>query len=235
MKHSEFINDLATALVEAQGELEDAAKDATNPHFRNEYATLSSVLKEIRPVFKKHGLAMTQVPWANKDSGLVLTTMIMHKSGQWISGDLELLMGKQDMQGMGSSLSYGRRYAASAMALISQQDDDGNEASAQAPKKQEAKPTAASKASQNQSPVTSSKKLQEPAKTPEIDNHAPIGMARSVDLKTKIKELSATWDNEKIDQLSMLEYGKQPHELIPREAQAMLNYCKNNPFTKGAP
>ena len=96
------------------------------------------------------------------------------------------------------------------------------------PEKKEAKPAASPKAPAKPSPVTSTK-LQEPAKTPPIDNHAPIGMARSVELKTKIKELSATWTNEKVDQLAMLEYGKQPHELTQSKAQAMLNYCKNNP------
>lgn len=130
MKTSADTIEIFTALSKAQAEIGDAAKDATNPHFRSEYATLSSVLKEIRPVFSKHGLAIVQTPWTNKDKGgFVLTTMITHSSGQWISGDLDMLLDKPTSQSFGSSLSYCRRYSAASMAGVGTLDDDGVEAS----------------------------------------------------------------------------------------------------------
>lgn len=137
MKTSDNIADLAAALSKAQSELEDASKDGKANY--GKFATLCSVLQEIRPVFSKHGLAIIQVPWTNKDNGnaFTLTTTITHASGQWMSGELELILDKQSMQGMGSAISYARRYMASAMAGLSQEDDDGDEASKvtqQAPK-----------------------------------------------------------------------------------------------------
>ena len=43
MEKSDQINELATALAKAQGELESASKNALNPHFKNKYADLASV------------------------------------------------------------------------------------------------------------------------------------------------------------------------------------------------
>lgn len=137
MRHSENINELATALSKAQGEIEDATKDAENTFFKtaggkgSKYATLAAVLQEIRPKFSKYGLSLVQTPWTNKDNNgaYTMTTTIMHSSGQFISGDLELILDKGNMQAMGSAISYSRRYMASAMAGVSQEDDDGNAAS----------------------------------------------------------------------------------------------------------
>jgi len=43
MQTSELINELATALSKAQGQIRGAVKDAENPHFRSKYADLASV------------------------------------------------------------------------------------------------------------------------------------------------------------------------------------------------
>lgn len=131
MNKSEDTKELATALAKAQGEISDAAKDATNPFFNSTYATLAAVLQVIRPVLSKNGLAIVQTPWTNKEGANInfhLNTTILHSSGQWISGDLELLIGKKDMQGIGSAISYARRYMASAMAGLTQEDDDAESA-----------------------------------------------------------------------------------------------------------
>ena len=60
MKHSESLTNLAAALVKAQGELRAVQKDSVNPHFKNTYASLDTILDTVRPVLKKHDLALVQ-------------------------------------------------------------------------------------------------------------------------------------------------------------------------------
>lgn len=124
MVKSESINEIATALSKAQAEIEDATKNAANPHLKSKYANLLSVLEECRPVLSKHGLSVSQT--TGQESGTIfLVTTLMHSSGQWLQSSLPLILQKQDMQGLGSALSYARRYSLAAICGISQDDDDG--------------------------------------------------------------------------------------------------------------
>lgn len=128
MNKSESIKELSIALAKAQSEIENATKNAVNPHFKNKYADLSEVLNTIRPVFSKNGLALTQFP--GYESGLVqVETIITHSSGEWMSGVSACRPTKDDPQGVGSALTYLRRQSAAAVASIAQEDDDGQVAS----------------------------------------------------------------------------------------------------------
>lgn len=118
---------LAKALAKAQGELSDAVKDAVNPHFKNKYATLSSVRAAITPVFSRHGLAVTQLNEPHGDSGVCVVTLLMHESGEWLRSRLFVPVTKKDPQGFGSALSYARRYALASIANIASDDDDDAE------------------------------------------------------------------------------------------------------------
>lgn len=131
LKTSESLSELSEALSKAQGELKDPTVDSKNPHFRNEFASLEAVLKEIRPVFSKHALSFVQFPIT--DSGdHFLVTRLMHKSGQWMESSLKLILIKQDMQGVGAAVTYARRYSISSIAgIFSEKDDDGNSISQQ--------------------------------------------------------------------------------------------------------
>lgn len=135
MNKSEQINELATALSKAQGELENASKSSSNQHFRSKYADLAEILNTIRPVFSLHGLAVTQCP--SFEHGVAsVETVLMHSSGQWISSIISAPCSKQDAQGVGSAITYCRRYALAAVAGIAQEDDDANSAVGYAPKQQ---------------------------------------------------------------------------------------------------
>ena len=148
MNKSEQINELATALSLAQGEMENAAKSSENPHFRSRYADLAEVINCIRPVFAKHGLAFTQV--VSYDSGIVsVETVLMHKGGQWLSGTISAPVSKQDAQGVGSATTYCRRYSLAAVAGLAQEDDDANAAVGHGAKQQ-------AKSADKPAPVTSS-------------------------------------------------------------------------------
>lgn len=127
MNMSEQIDQLATALATAQMKLENASKNAANPHFRSKYADLAEVLNTVRPVFAEHGLSVTQFP--SFAEGLVsVRTVLMHKSGQWMAGDASAPASKLDAQGVGSAITYLRRYSLAAVAGVAQEDDDGNAA-----------------------------------------------------------------------------------------------------------
>lgn len=127
MNMSEQINDLATALALAQVEMENASKNAANPHYKSKYADLAEVLNTVRPVFAKHGLSVTQFP-SYADGLVSVRTVLMHKSGQWMAGDASAPASKLDAQGVGSAITYLRRYSLAAVAGVAQEDDDGNAA-----------------------------------------------------------------------------------------------------------
>jgi hypothetical protein len=124
---SENIGEIAAALAKAQGTMGHAAKDKTNPHFKNSYADLANVLDVCRDPLATNGIAVTQLPAMQRDV-VVLTTMLIHSSGQWIRSTLTMPVSKRDAQGVGSAITYARRYALSAMVGITQDDDDGNKA-----------------------------------------------------------------------------------------------------------
>lgn len=129
MNKSDTIAALAAALAKAQAEIENASKSSVNPHFKSKYADLAEVLNTVRPVFAKHGIAVIQAP--SFDSGVAhVETMITHSSGEWLSNTCSAPVGKQDAQGVGSAITYLRRYSLAAFAGIAQEDDDGNSASA---------------------------------------------------------------------------------------------------------
>ena len=132
MKMSETISALATALSKAQGMIDDATKTGLNPAFRSKYADLASVRAAIREPLAVNDLAIVQGP-RKADGGVEVETMILHKSGEWISESVFIPVTKQDAHGMGSGITYARRYGLMALLCIATDDDDGNAAVQSAP------------------------------------------------------------------------------------------------------
>lgn len=130
IKMSPEIGALAAALAKAQGELRAATKDRENPYFKSSYATLASVFEAIREPFSKNGLSYTQPTRIDEHGNVVVVTMLMHASGQWLAGEVSAKPAKNDPQGVGSLISYLKRYEIQAMAGIASadDDDDGNAA-----------------------------------------------------------------------------------------------------------
>jgi hypothetical protein len=130
MTHSESINEISTALAKAQGAIEGAVKGKDNPHFRSKYADLGAVWDACREHLSKNGIAVVQPVGHSADGTLCTITRLTHSSGQWMQDDgIPLLLSKQDMQGLGSALTYSRRYGLMSMVGIAPEDDDGNAAS----------------------------------------------------------------------------------------------------------
>ena len=126
MKQSESITDLATALCLAQAEMGGAIKDSNNPFFKSSYADLTSVIKVIKEPFAKWGLSFVQLPVTSAGgNGIGVSTMLMHKSGQWLQSEYLLPMDKVTPQGAGAAITYARRYALQSLVGIPSVDDDG--------------------------------------------------------------------------------------------------------------
>ncbi len=126
---SETIADLAAAMAVAQTSIEGALKDSNNPHFKSKYADLSAVWSAWQKVGPANGLSVMQFPGECESGRMEMTTLLAHKSGQWIKAALSIPLSKVDAQGYGSATTYARRYALAAAVGIAPEDDDGNAAS----------------------------------------------------------------------------------------------------------
>lgn len=128
MEKSDQINEISAALSKAQAKIEGAVKDSNNPFFKSKYADLHSVWQACKEHLAANGLAVLQSPEGNDDGKIMVTTMITHSSGQWISGSFTIPVSKNDAQAVGSAITYARRYALAAMVGVCPEDDDGNAA-----------------------------------------------------------------------------------------------------------
>lgn len=129
LNRSGEIDKLAAALVKAQATMAGAKKDSENPHFKNAYADLASVWDAVRKPLTDNGLAVVQFP-RTVENGAEIETTLLHTSGQYMRDVLWVPASKQDAQGLGSAITYGRRYALMAVCGIAPVDDDGNAAAA---------------------------------------------------------------------------------------------------------
>jgi len=133
MNRSESIVNLTKALAIFHAKVGKIKKDAKNPFFKSNYASLSNILDEIDDPLLESGLVITQFP---DEDGLV--SMLIHaESGEFISSNYRMPVAKQnDPQALGSSITYARRYAITSILSLNVEDDDGNKG-AQPAKKQE--------------------------------------------------------------------------------------------------
>lgn len=157
---SDDITELAAALSVAQGAIENAVKDSANPFFKSSYADLASVWDAIRCPISANGLSIMQLPSADGPK-VTITTILAHRSGQWISSDLTVTAKEDTPQAVGSAITYARRYALQSVAGVAPEDDDGNGATGRGHQPQQRKapvavpqpagrPTAAQSASAEQ-------------------------------------------------------------------------------------
>jgi hypothetical protein len=137
MNKSDSTQKLFAAMAKAQAAIKHALHDSTNPHFRNDYATLESCIDAIKPACAEFGLSLIQGLDISESGSQVLTSVLTHDSGEWMSFQTPLILQKNDMQGLGSACTYARRYNLQGIFKIGDSDDDGNKASqpqAQTPK-----------------------------------------------------------------------------------------------------
>lgn len=126
MKTSEQTADLFKALAQFRLVLKQPLKDAANPFFKSAYVPLENIVTVIDEAMIDTGLNYMQ----EDDEGYIYT-IITHESGQWMKlRGAQIKATKNDAQGLGSGISYAKRYSlAMAFAITSDKDDDGNAAS----------------------------------------------------------------------------------------------------------
>ncbi len=119
--------ELAAALGKAQGMYGGAAKSGENKHLGNRYTELSDVCDALREPFAQNGLSHSQT-FGMAGDNLVMTTWLMHESGQSISSEMKLAIKEQKgmnfYQTLGSAITYLRRYCLLAISGLAPADDD---------------------------------------------------------------------------------------------------------------
>lgn len=129
MQTSENINEIATALAKAQGEIQNPAKNRVNPHFKSKYADIADGLDVIRPTLSKFGIAFVQATELHEDM-VILRTRMIHTSGQWLESTYPVGRFVKHQE-LGASLTYAKRQALfSIVGVAGDDDDDGNSATA---------------------------------------------------------------------------------------------------------
>lgn len=121
---------LDEAILAFKAEMPAITKDKTNPAFHSKYAGLDSIVEAVEPLLTKHGLLWETFPTTNEHGQPALRYRIRHVATREEDGDvMPLLLGKADMQGIGSAVTYARRYTLCAVLnLVADEDDDGNRA-----------------------------------------------------------------------------------------------------------
>ena len=123
MRRSEEIKQLAIALSKAQAAMKPAIKDRENPFFKNTYADLASVWEAIKIPLTANGFCVSQ--FLSSIAGhIIVETLLLHESGEWILNELMLPVLKNDPQSYSSSATYGRRISLAAIAGVATEDDD---------------------------------------------------------------------------------------------------------------
>ena len=133
IEQSSDITALAVALAKAQAQVKGAQKTEDNPFFKSKYADLASVWEACREPLTTNGLSVVQLP-GYSEGVVTVDTMLIHVSGQWIRGTAGTKVSKDDPQGVGSAITYLRRYALAAVAGVAPEDDDGEGAMKRSPK-----------------------------------------------------------------------------------------------------
>jgi hypothetical protein len=210
VRKSETLTKLAPALSKAQGEMKNPPKDSINPHFKSKYADLATVRDTVMPVLTRHGLSVLQLP-CECDGHPALTTILLHDSGEWVETTI-MLHGKTDPQGIGSALTYMRRYTLQALAgVAADEDDDGNAASRPTPQQQQQsrqqKPAAV-----KDNPQLRAKHTQAFAQAKSREDCDRIGRVISADVK--LGELSEN------DRLALRSVAEQAYARVSEPAKA---------------
>lgn len=133
MKTSDTIDQLATALALAQAEFTNPEKNRTvkvqtktGGSYTFDYATLDSILDLVRGPLTRNGISLIQPADTLPDGTTTLATRLQHASGQYLETCLVVHPAGNDLQSLGSALTYLRRYSLiTLLGLAAEEDDDG--------------------------------------------------------------------------------------------------------------
>ena len=124
------------AMKACQEEMPAVAKNSLNEHTNKRYANLDAVATTIKPIYTRHGFSLSYGEGQSGEGQIAIVCKCMHESGHTEEFTLNCPYDntgakggqtKTAIQGMGSSVSYGRRYLLLMIfnVIISDEDDDG--------------------------------------------------------------------------------------------------------------
>lgn len=126
------------ALSAVQKETPRIKREAENKQTKSKYAKLDAINKKLVPVYTKHGFSLSFGTDQSPYEGWIRTTCkISHSAGHSIDKFVDLPLddkgmqgtaNKTQMHGVGSAMSYGRRYLTMLIfnIAVTDEDDDGN-------------------------------------------------------------------------------------------------------------
>lgn len=135
MQRSEQIGNLAAALALAQAKFRAIGKDKTarinsqKGAFSYTYADLATVVEATRMALTEQGLSVLQ-PVRLGDGQITVTSVLAHKSGEWLAEEMSWPVASADNRSIGSGITYARRHAYLALVggAATDEDDDAEQA-----------------------------------------------------------------------------------------------------------
>ena len=128
------------ALIASQQEFGQVRKGSVNPAFKSKYADLADVASVVIPTLSDNGVAVLHYPVMVGETRCMRTEFYHADSGTKVWADVELIVDKDNMQGMKSATTYAKRIGLESLSGIAPEDDDGNAAAKYPPKSQYAQP-----------------------------------------------------------------------------------------------
>lgn len=239
MQFSNETDKLMPAVVKAWAEIEAAVKNSTNPHLKNHYADLASLMDAIKKPMTDNNLAVFQ-PVAEMTGdmpGAVVETYIMHSSGQWMMSSFSMASVDRKPQAVGATITYCRRYALGAMlGMVSEEDDDGNSGSAVTePRGGRPRPQATQARTQSAPPQNAQQSAPAPTSDTDIarDLRNKLIEITGSDLATVKQYFKGVWPNgAPADAGAYIEPLAAAIKYVTQNASAVDNF-KNNPVKLG--
>lgn len=206
---SPSIGKIVEALSKAQAVMEPAVMDMVNPHYKSQYASLTSVKNSYQKPLSENGLCLTHQVFSIQQNYYV-RTMLAHTSGEYFANTLKLLVGRQDMQGLGSAITYAKRYSASAMLdIVDTEDDDGNG---------------------SLPPKPDQNNKNKPQQKPELPNHAPGALSQAQLKRLYAIGLGRSWSSEYLRMKVYSMYKKTPSELDMKQYETLCTNFESRVF-----
>lgn len=207
---SENINIILPVLLKARMDMEDVKKDSLNPFHKSKYASLGSFINACDEALANYGLIIFQCLQGNT----LVTTLAHAESGQWIRSYAPLLNAKGDSQGLGSSITYMRRYSMAAILNLTAEDDDDGQKSCEKPKPPQ---------QPNKQPPQTQQTQQPPVKPKMLPSH----LAEILALKNRMPEQAL----KNIENQFIQKFGTEKYNELPEEAYTRLKSAFENIIT----
>lgn len=123
-------------LIKARSEIQPPKKEGTNPHFRSRYVTLEGCIEAVTEPLANNGFFLSQQVGSNELGAFVATAIYHQDFPDWsMTSNVPLVLAKNDMQGLGSAVTYARRYGIMSLLNLPSEDDDANQSTEQTNRK----------------------------------------------------------------------------------------------------